>query len=235
MTSAQPRNPVRDTALILATCALSAAAGCSRPAPQHAASAAPAVPAEAVAPSTAPAGLYRVDKPHTSVNFRISHMGISHFTARFTRIGGTLKFDPAHPEAMVADITVDPASIQTNYPDPKYDFDGQLRGAQLLDTAKYPQITFRSTKVERTGPRTARVTGDFTFHGVTRPLVLETTFNGGYAPNSMDPGGARIGFSAHTAFNRSDFGMGYGVPPKGTTMGVGDKVDIAIEAEFTSK
>jgi polyisoprenoid-binding protein YceI len=77
-----------------------------------------------------------------------------------------------------------------------------------------------------------RITGDLTLHGVTKPVVLEATFNGGYAGHPMDPH-ARIGFSARGTFNRSDFGMVYGIPAPGTTMGVSDAVNVTIEAEFS--
>ena len=83
-----------------------------------------------------------------------------------------------------------------------------------------------------TAPDKAAVTGNLTLHGVTRPITLRVTFNGGYAPQSFDPGGARIGFSATGTLFRSDFGMGFGVPAPGTTLGVGDAVEIVIEAEF---
>lgn len=77
------------------------------------------------------------------------------------------------------------------------------------------------------------ISGTLDLHGVTRPIVLTGTFNGGYAgmPN-MDPH-ARVGFSAHGSFKRSDFGMTAYVPAPGTTMGVGDLIDVSIEAEFT--
>ena len=77
------------------------------------------------------------------------------------------------------------------------------------------------------------VSGTLTLHGVTRPIVLAATYKGGYAgmPN-MDPQ-ARVGFSANSSFKRSDFGITFGVPAPGTTMGVGDLIDFAIEAEFT--
>ena len=78
-----------------------------------------------------------------------------------------------------------------------------------------------------------QVTGDFTLHGVTRPLTLDATFNGGYAAGGMDPSGARIGFSAQGKIKRSDFGVSYGVPAPGTHFGVGDEVEILIETEFT--
>ena len=86
-----------------------------------------------------------------------------------------------------------------------------------------------------TGPHAARVTGDLTLHGVTRPVMLEVTYNGGYPPASFDPGGARIGFSAHGTLSRSAFGLSTGVPAPGTSFGVGDEVDIAIETEFSFK
>ena len=83
-----------------------------------------------------------------------------------------------------------------------------------------------------TGANTANVTGDFTMHGVTKPLVLAVTFNGGYAGHPYDPN-ARIGFSATGSIKRSEFGMAYGVPEPGTTMGVGDDVSLVLEAEFS--
>jgi polyisoprenoid-binding protein YceI len=89
--------------------------------------------------------------------------------------------------------------------------------------------------VERTGDKTARITGDLTLHGITRPVVLGATFNGGYGKNSFDPGGARIGFSARGTLNRSQFGLAEGIPAPGTTMGVGDAVQFQLEVEFSKK
>jgi polyisoprenoid-binding protein YceI len=108
-------------------------------------------------------------------------------------------------------------------------------GKGWFEAAQFPQITFRSTKVERVGEHAAQVTGDLTLHGVTRPVVLEVTYNGGYPPNNFDPGGARIGFSAHGVLKRSAFGISAGIPAPGSSMGVGDDVEVAIETEFSSK
>ena len=66
-------------------------------------------------------------------------------------------------------------------------------------------------------------------------MTLEATFNGGYKPNAMDPMGARVGFSARGTLKRSDFGISYGIPAPGTTMGVGDEIEVTIESEFTKK
>jgi polyisoprenoid-binding protein YceI len=209
-------------------------AACSQPPAEKTKSAeAPAAPAAAPAKNTAPAGEYKLDKTHASVTFRVNHLGMSRYTARFTGIDGVLQFDPANPAAMSIMASVDPKSIETDFPLEEPDFDEELAGPQWLDAAKFPLITFKSTKVEPTGANTAKVTGDFTLHGVTRPLVLDATFNGGYAAGGMDPMGARIGFSAQGKIKRSDFGVSYGVPSPGSTFGVGDEVEILIEAEFT--
>lgn len=186
-------------------------------------------------PPQPPSGEYVMDLGHTSVNFRVRHLGLSNFTLRFTRIEGRLQFDPANPAGQSVAAAIDPASIQTNYPDPKVDFDGTIRGAEFLDAARFPKITFRSTKVSLTSPNTARVTGDLTLHGVTRPVTLDVVYNGGFPPTDYDPAGSRIGFSARGTLRRSDFGMGYGVPAPGSTVGVSDEVEIVIETEFTRK
>jgi polyisoprenoid-binding protein YceI len=133
---------------------------------------------------------------------------------------------------MQLEARVDPASVETLYPDPAFDFNAVIAGGTFLDAATYPDLTFRSTRIRQTGPRTAAVTGDLTLHGVTRPVTLSVRYNGGYAGHPLDPGGARIGFSAEGALFRSDFGIGFGIPAPGTTLGVGDLVSLRIEAEF---
>ncbi|MBB3890418.1 polyisoprenoid-binding protein YceI [Phenylobacterium haematophilum] len=209
-------------------------AACSQPQAEKKAAepAAPMAAAPAVQ-NTAPPGEYKLDNTHASVTFRVNHLGLSRYTARFTDIAGKLNFDPANPAAMSVEATVDPNSLETDFPLDEPDFDAELTGPQWLDAGRFPTITFKSTKVEPTGANTAKVTGDFTLHGVTRPLTLDVTFNGGYAAGGMDPSGARIGFSAKGEIKRSEFGIAYGVPAAGTNFGVSDAVEIIIEAEFT--
>jgi polyisoprenoid-binding protein YceI len=210
-----------------------ALAACSPPtAKKTEAPAAPAAAAPAAKPAMpqVPAGDYKLDKAHASLVFTVNHLGFSHYTARFTEFDASLKFDPANPTASTIEASIDPRSL--DLPAPPAGFKAVLLGPNWLDAAKHPTITFRSTKVEVTGANTAKITGDFTLHGVTKPVVLEATFNGGYAGHPMDPH-ARIGFSAHGVFKRSDFGIAYGVPAPGTTMGVSDEVDVRIETEFS--
>ena len=213
--------------------AVAALAACSPPTAKktEAPAAAASAPAAAKpAAAQAPAGDYKLDPAHASLEFKVSHMGFSHYTARFTDFDAKLKFDPAHPETSSVEATIDPKSLALNAP--PAGFKDELTGKSWFDAAQYPAITFRSTKVEVTGANTAKITGDFTLHGVTKPVVLEATFNGGYPGFAMDPH-ARIGFSAHGVFKRSDFGMGYGVPAPGSNMGVSDEVEVNIEAEFS--
>jgi polyisoprenoid-binding protein YceI len=185
------------------------------------------VPAPPVAP--VPKGQYTIDKPHASLIFRVNHMGFSTFTARFTSFDAGLQLDPANMTASRAAVTIDPASIESdNAPDGFLDM---LRGNGWLDAAKFPEITFKSRTVETAGPNALRVHGDLTLHGVTRPIVLEARYNGGYAGHPMDPH-ARVGFSAHGSFKRSDFGVSAGVPVPGS-FGVGDEVEVILEAEFS--
>ena len=191
----------------------------------------PAAPPAANAP--VPAGDYVLDKAHASLIFRVNHLGFSNYTARFKRFDARLQFDPSNLTASEVSAVVEVDSLETDYPDPvKLNFNAVLLGEQWLDAAKYPEMTLESRKVVMTGAKGLRIDGILTLRGVRRPIVLDATFNGGYAGHPMDPH-ARIGFSAHGTLRRSDFGIAYGIPAPGTTMGVGDEVSIVIEAEFT--
>ena len=187
-------------------------------------------PAEAAVEHTAPAGAYTLDKAHGSLVIRVNHISYSNFTARFTNWDASLSLDPAAPENSSISVTIDPRSITSDNPPPG--FIDTMRN-DFLQASAHPEIAFRSTRVERTGPNTARITGELTLLGVTKPVTLEARFNGGYAGMPVYDPNARVGLSATGSFNRSDFGMTYGLPPEGTTLGVGDRVDLVIETEFS--
>jgi polyisoprenoid-binding protein YceI len=191
-------------------------------------SAAPPAMAPVVAP---PAGQYQLDKSHASLQLRVSHLGFSTYTTRFSRFDAELTFDPGHIAASKVVTTVDASSLEMDAaPTMCLDI---VKGPQMLDTAKFPKIIFRSEKIRMTGAKAMEISGTLDLHGVTRPVVLTGTFNGGYAGMpKMDPH-ARVGFSAHGSLKRSDFGITFGLPAPGTTMGLGDLIDISIEAEFT--
>ena len=186
--------------------------------------------AEKSAAPGVPAGAYTLDKAHASLIFRVNHLGFSNFTGRFTRFDAKLQFDPVNPATDRITATIDPRSIQSDNAPPG--FLDSLSGKEWLDADRFPEMTFRSTKVTATGSNAMRIDGELKMHGVTRPVTLQATFNGGYAGHPMDPH-ARIGFSAHGALKRSAFGIAYGIPAPGTSMGVSDNVEVIIEAEFS--
>jgi polyisoprenoid-binding protein YceI len=193
-----------------------------------AAQAADSVPAVSTAPI--PQGSYSLDKAHTSLVFRVSHLGFSAFTARFTRYDARLDFNPEKLADSSVNVTIDPKSISAdNVPD---DFLEALSGEQWLDAAKFPEMKFTSRSVEVGTDGRFRIRGELTLHGVTRPLTLEARYNGGYAGHTYEPR-ARVGFSARGTFKRSDFGVSYGVPAPGTVFGVGDEVEVQLETEFS--
>ena len=223
--------------LLLMSCGLLALAACS---PKPVTEAQTSVSAPAVADLDAafpkasidglPAGDYSVDPAHASLTFKVNHLGFSHYTARFAKFDAKLNIDPAHPEAATLSAHIDPQSLTLNTPPAV--FHDELMGKGFFDAKLFPDMDFVSTKVDKTGDFTARVTGNLTLHGVTKPVTLDVTFNGGYPGLAgMDPH-ARIGFSAIGQLKRSDFGMGAGVPAPGSRLGVGDEVQFAIDAEF---
>jgi polyisoprenoid-binding protein YceI len=183
-----------------------------------------------------PAGVYKIEKSHATLLFKVNHIGFSNYTARFKKFDAELQFDPNKLAASTLTATVDARSIETDYPFPEQiDFNKQLQNKDWLDTAQFPEMKYVSKKIDVIGDKSGnkmRINGELTLRGVTKPVVLEATYNGGYAGHPMDPH-ARIGFSAQGVLKRSEFGITYGIPAPGTTMGVGDDVTVILELEFS--
>jgi len=169
---------------------------------------------------TAPSGAYQLDPAHASVTFKINHLGFSRYTGRFDKMEATLNFDPNAPQNSALDVTVYPNSVDTN----NAKLEEELRGDKWFDVIKYPRATFRSTKIEVTGPTTGRVTGDFTLMGETHPLTLDVTLVG--TGMNMFMKKQVIGFTATATLKRSDYKFTNFLPM------VGDDVSLEIEAEF---
>jgi polyisoprenoid-binding protein YceI len=185
------------------------------------------------ADNTVPAGKYTLDKSHATLIFKVNHLGFSNYTARFKHFDATLQFDPNNLAASSVTASVDVNSLETDYPEPeKHDFNKQLCGPEWFDVAKFPQMTYRSKKITVTGGNRLHIEGELELHGIKQPVALDAIYNGGYVGHPMDPH-ARIGFSAHGSLKRSQFGIAYGIPEPGSTMGVGDPVEIIIETEFS--
>ncbi len=165
-------------------------------------------------------GVYQLDPNHTSITFKILHLGFSRYTGRFDKMEGTLNFDSDHPENSAVDVTIYPNSVDTN----NAKLEEELREDKWFDVIKYPRATFKSTKIERTGPTTGKITGDFTFLGVTHNLTLDATLIGGGDNSFMKK--QVLGFSATGTIRRSDYGFTNFLPM------LGDDVTLEIETEF---
>lgn len=170
-------------------------------------------------------GLYELETTHASLIWRVKHQGLSYYTARFTQFDAQIEFNPQDPVQSSVTAQVNPLSVETDHPT-KDSWDQTLAtDSKWFNGEAFPDITFASKGIERTGDFTGIITGDLTFLGVTKEIELNVTYNGtGNAPWF----GARdlIGFSATGTLKRSDFGMTALLP------NIGDEVEIIIEAEF---
>lgn len=216
-------------------------AGCSRPdSGETDTSAEKSQPASQAEPISAPAGTYDVDHNHATLAFSIKHLGLSNYIARFTDYTASIEMDPENLEAASVEVTIDPTSVRTDYaadyeanhPDSPFQSwnEDLARSDKFFNANEYPEITFRSTDVERTGANTLEVTGDLTLLGRTRPVTLEAEITGSTATHPLANTGA-IGFSARGTFKRSAFGMDHLLSPPL----VGDEVTLKFDGEFLQR
>jgi len=163
---------------------------------------------------------WNIDPNHTAAQFSVRHLGISTVRGAFTKVTGTVQFDPANPAKTVIDATIDANSIDTRVEMR----DKDLRSPHFFDAAKFPTLTFKSKKVEAAEAGKLKVTGDLTIHGVTKEAVLDV--EGPSAPIKDPRGNQRMGASASTKINRQDFGL---TADSGM---VGDDIPITIDLEM---
>jgi polyisoprenoid-binding protein YceI len=166
---------------------------------------------------------WQLDPPHSSAQFSVRHLGVSTVRGAFTKVSGTVVYEPANSNKSSIQATIDAASVDT-----RVDMrDNDLRSPRFLDVQKYPTITFTSKKVEAAGDGKLKVTGDLTIHGVTKEAVLDVD---GPTPAIKDPLGKdrlRMGASATTKISRNDFGIT--VLPGA----IGDEITITLDLEMT--
>ncbi|MDZ4370333.1 MAG: YceI family protein [Phenylobacterium sp.] len=171
-------------------------------------------------PAEVRAGAYTLDSEHSKVTWSVSHLGFSTYIGQFHGVAGTLTIDPARLDATELKVTIDTNRVGTF----SAGLDKHLKTPDFLDTAKFPTATFRSTRVARTGERTADITGDLTLHGVTRPVTVKATFN--QAGVNMVDKQYSLGFDGKAVIKRSEFGITTYVPA------VSDEVTLTLAAEF---
>ena len=172
-------------------------------------------------PSRVEAGTYQVDPHHTLVVWTVDHMGVTPLSGMIGASGGTLEIDPADPTRAKVEVTFDIPAMTTAVPD----FTKHLLSSDLFEAEANPTASFVSTVVEASGT-TARITGDLTIKGVTRPVTLDAEFFGA-GPNAMT-NTLDIGFRATGQINRSEFGLAYGVG-----QATPDTVDLQISGAFS--
>jgi polyisoprenoid-binding protein YceI len=174
-------------------------------------------------PSKVEAGTYSVDPNHTQVMFSVSHIGFSTYSGVFSQASGELSLDPKTASASALKVTVPVASVMTT----STKLDEELKSAQWLDATAYPDMTFVSTKVTPEGKAKAKVAGDLTLHGVTKPIILEVSFVGA-GVNPLNKA-YTVGFEAKGDVKRSDFGVKTYVPM------IGDTLHLTIAGAFQRK
>ncbi|MEK7232365.1 MAG: YceI family protein [Elusimicrobiota bacterium] len=181
----------------------------------------------AVAASSLRAEIYVIDAAHSSVGFRIKHL-VGKVPGRFTNFTGTIAFTPGKPESWKVDATIDPASINTD----NEKRDSHLKTPDFFDVAKYPAISFKSTQVTGIKGETAKLHGDLTMHGVTKPVVLDLMLGG----TTKDPwGNTRAGFSATGTLNRKDFAISFNRTLDAGGLLLGEDVAISLDIEAVLK
>src|SRR6202167_763161 len=160
----------------------------------------------------------QIDPPHSSAQFAVKHLGVSTVRGAFTKVSGTVLYDPANLAKSSIQTTIDAASVDTRVEMR----DKDLRSANYLDVEKYPTITFSSKKIEAAGAGKLKVTGDLTIHGVTKEVVLDV--DGPSAPVKDPLGNQRAAINATTKINRQDYGVKWNATMDNGGVVVGDEV-----------
>jgi polyisoprenoid-binding protein YceI len=165
-------------------------------------------------------GAFAVEPLHTRVLFSVSHFGFTTYYGEFGGVLGALDLDPNNRSASKLDIRISVASIGTT----NAELNGELKGEKWFDAVKYPNISFKATKVTITGPGKADIVGDLTLHATTRPVVLHAVFHGaGVNPLNKH---YTVGFHASAKITRTEFGVSTLVPL------ISNDVDTIISAAF---
>jgi len=169
---------------------------------------------------------WNIDPVHSVAEFKVKHMMISNVKGQFTRVQGELNLDENDLTKSSIEASIDAASIHTR----DEQRDGHLKSADFFDVEKFPTLSFKSTRVSKTGDGEVDVTGDLTIHGVTRRVVFRVE---GPTEAGKDPWGhIRRGLSATTKINRKEFGLTWNSTLETGGILVGDDVTITLDVQF---
>ncbi len=171
-----------------------------------------------------PAGEYRIDPAHSVLSFSIKHNEIALVRGRFREFSGMINYDDKDITKSSVEVTAKIESINTGV-DRR---DAHLRTADFFDAAKYPEMTFKSTRVERKGDNQYVLHGDFTLRGISKPVAIPFTVTGAIKDGQ---GNTRFGVAGQTTINRRDFGITWGKPMENGGLDVGNEVMIDLQLE----
>jgi polyisoprenoid-binding protein YceI len=172
---------------------------------------------------------WEIDPAHTTIQFSVRHMMVSNVRGQFGKFSGHVEGDETKPADARIEATIQTASIDTA----NEKRDEHLRSPDFLDAAKFPTITFKSKRIEKTGDAKWKVTGDLTLHGVTKEVVLD--LSDVTSPIKDPMGNLRAGAEARTTINRQDFGISFNKTLDGGGVMVGNEISISIDVEVTRK
>jgi polyisoprenoid-binding protein YceI len=188
--------------------------------------AAAALLAAAPAGQTAAPATWTIDTNHSSAGFSVRHLMVSTVRGTLGPVKGTIAYDGASAAGITADVTIDVSGINTG----NASRDNDLKSAEgLFEIAKYPVVTFKSTRAIPAGGGAFKLVGDLTIHGVTKEVTLDVE---GPSPAIRQGATQRIGASATTTINRRDFGISYSRMVEAAPV-VSDEVKITIDVEAT--
>jgi polyisoprenoid-binding protein YceI len=184
--------------------------------------------AAATLASFASAATFDMDPQHSSAGFKVRHLMISNVKGEFSKVKGSVDFDPSNPASAHIDAVIDVTTINTG----EAQRDTHLKSPDFFDVAKYPTIVFKSKKVTRVAGTKYKALGDLTIHGVTKEVTLDVEATS----EVKDPwGNMRFGANATTKINRKDFGLIWNKALETGGVMVGDDVDITIDVELVKK
>ena len=180
----------------------------------------------ALSVATARAQTFNIDPAHTTVAFLVNHLGYSNMLGRFNTVEGEFELNEGDPAASKVSVKIMTESVDTNHAKR----DEHLRSPDFFNSAEFPEMTFVSTSIEKTGDNSGTVTGDLTLLGVTKAVTMDVEFNKkAEHPLPQYNGILTAGFSARGKLKRSDYGMKYALG------GIGDEIELIIEAEGAKK
>ena len=176
-------------------------------------------------PQTAPS-IWNIDPVHSVAEFKVKHMMISNVKGHITGVSGVLTLDETDVTRSRVEVTIDATTINTREPQR----DAHLKSGDFFDVEKFPTVTFKSSRVARTGDGELAVTGDLNIHGVSREVVLSV--EGPTAPGKDPWGNTRIGVAATTKISRKDYGLTWNAALETGGILVGDDVTITLDVQF---